>query len=434
MLPKTKVMNSYKTYNGSMSRLLCLIVIFTIGINFQVLAVDSVTEDKFVSDQMSTCNKNTAMEWNSTLNRCVGKVEARAQRNEAKACNDITDIEQRKSCHLQLAAANTGVSSDPNAVGEKMSSLQSQSAIVNAATTIVSAINYFGKDGQESNCMSKNILGITSLGGFLTDIYLKIKTKKKLKALQDKFQIESKDSAYNTQVMALQYLKEEQMTVKEIASLEKKRQMLLMIGYGAAAATAGYEMITTPNCNEKPKPAEPQKVVTTQAPAPAAPTGEMAGPPEPVIKTLDAGPAPVAAITADKLEPLGQAAPIEINNDPLPTLAAAPEPYSKHAQLDSVRDGNLYRTVIKDSTGNVTGVVHNGQFYSGVKEVNGQWMAMGKPSGKFNYDTGSWPGGKVNDVALTTGYSYTDGKYVAGLGGTTNISNTSFGTNGPKKR
>lgn len=433
MLPKTKVMNSYKTYNGSMSRLLCLIVIFTIGINFQVLAVDSVTEDKFVSDQMSACNKNTAMEWNSTLNRCVGKVEARAQRNEAKACNEITDIEQRKSCHLQLASANTGVNGDPNAVGEKMSSLQSQSSIVNAATTIVSAINYFGKDGQESNCMSKNILGITSLGGFLTDIYLKIKTKKKLKALQDKFQIESKDSAYNTQVMALQYLKEEQMTVKEIASLEKKRQMLLMIGYGAAAATAGYEMITTPNCNEKPKPAEPQKVVTTNAP-------EAAAPPAAAPPAAEAEGATTYPVNEGKVEVRELDSPSPPSNSPAPVAAVAapasepPAPYTKHAELTSVRDGNVYRSVIKDSTGNVTGVVHNGQFYSGVKEVNGQYLAVGKPSGKFNYDTGSWSGGSVKEVGLTTGYTYSNGKYIPGSKGTIPVSKASFGTNGPGKK
>ncbi|NOT77938.1 MAG: hypothetical protein HOP07_02910 [Bacteriovoracaceae bacterium] len=391
-------MKGYKTYNESMKRLICIIVIFTIGINFQVLAVDSVTEDKFVSDQMSACNKNTAMEWNSTLNRCVGKVEARAQRNEAKACNEITDIEQRKSCHLQLASANTGVNGDPNAVGEKMSSLQSQSAIVNTATTIVSAINYFGKDGQESNCMSKNILGITSLGGFLTDIYLKIKTKKKLKALQDKFQIESKDSAYNTQVMALQYLKEEQMTVKEIASLEKKRQMLLMIGYGAAAATAGYEMMTTPNCNEKPKPAEPQKVVTASAPDTATATASA---PE----TEGATTYPVKESKVEVRE-LDSISPPSNSPAPVEAVAASPAPaaYNKYDELNSVRDGNVYRSVIKDSTGKVTGVVHNGQFYGNVKEVNGQWLAVGKPSGKFNYDTATWPGGNVKDTALTVGY------------------------------
>ena len=107
------------------------------------------------------------MTWNTELNRCVGKVEARAQRNDAKACNELKDKTEREQCHLSIASANTGVSSDIGGQVGQITSLQNRSALINTATTIVSAINMLGKNGTESNCMSKSILGVTSLGGFL---------------------------------------------------------------------------------------------------------------------------------------------------------------------------------------------------------------------------------------------------------------------------
>lgn len=267
-----------------MYKLNCLITLITL-VATNTLFADDAAVDKVMADQLAACSKNTAMEWSASLNRCVTKAKALETRNESKACDALETLEAKKACHLQIATKNAGVSDDPNKLGEKVSSLQTQSAMINAATTIVSALNFFAKDGAGSNCMSKSILGVTSLGGFATDIYLKIQTKKKLKSLQDKYIVDDKDDAYASQIKALEYLKEEQTVVKKVASAEKKRQMLLMIGYGAAAATAGYEMFTSSTCADGPAKQEGD----VQAKA-----GEAAKDGAPAANNAPAAPAPAS--------------------------------------------------------------------------------------------------------------------------------------------
>jgi hypothetical protein len=77
---------------------------------------------------------------------------------------------------------------------------------------------------------------------------MKSKIKKKLEELKNKYQLNSKDNSYSSQRKALEYLKEEQEAIADIAAQEKKRQMLLMIGYGASTATAAYETWGDPKC------------------------------------------------------------------------------------------------------------------------------------------------------------------------------------------
>ena len=257
-----------------------------------------------LQSQKDACAKNTAMEWSSQLNRCVGKVQARQERHDAQACDKLTDVEARKTCHMQLATTKTGVTDDPNQAGKKMSDLQSRSMMINTANTIVTAINYVAKDGTNSSCMSKQIFGITSLGGFATDLYLKSQTKKKLNSLKDKFIVENKDSPYNTQVKALNYLKDEQTVVKDIASQEKKRQMLLMIGYGAAAVTAAYETFYNTACTggESDKKADTQKTEGSAATPKAEGNVAEAG------KTADAKPA-VPAVPSFTVPPVPPSPP-----------------------------------------------------------------------------------------------------------------------------
>lgn len=392
------------------------------------LSTSSLRAQDELAAQREACDQNTAMTWDAQLNRCVGKVQARQERHEAQDCNELSDVGARKSCHMNLAKSKTGVTDDPTQAGKKMSDLQSRSTIINTANTIVSAINFFAKDTTASSCVSKQIFGITSLGGFLTDIYLKIQTKKKLEGLKNKFIVENKDSAYNAQVKALEYLKEEQSVVKDIASQEKKRQMLLMIGYGSAAAFAAYETFWNTSCYKQEPKKDPSKEVKATA-------NEAQKPAESVAQTdTKATPAPTAtAAAAPETTPAPAAAPA--TSTPAaeavtaPTTASSPAAEVKTESatlLKSTKNGN-YQHNFLERDGQVVGVVHNGQVYEDFTTKNGVHYAKGTPSGKFDYSSGTWGSGKVSDVAVTTNYNFSNGRITSGSGETP-VRNTSFGT------
>lgn len=236
-----------------MHKLNCLLIILSIAIT-PMLAIGDETNkvEANMAAQVTACKANTAMEWSSTLNRCVGKVEARATRNESKACNDIEDLKAREKCHLAVAEKSTGTSSDTEKLnqGSTTSSMLLNGSVL-AAYTISALISKEGIKGITSGCTSKKILGLTSAAGLASDVYLKVTAKKKVKELEGKYALDKTSSAYEAQVKALEYLKEEQQTVVAIAGLEKKRNLALMLGYGIAAGFAVYEMTfvsSNPDC------------------------------------------------------------------------------------------------------------------------------------------------------------------------------------------
>ncbi|MBC7428191.1 MAG: hypothetical protein H7336_06240 [Bacteriovorax sp.] len=236
-----------------MHKLKCLIFILSIASMQAAFAQsDSISGavDANMAAQRAACAKNTAMEWSSKLNRCIGKQAAVDARNEAIACNTLTDISAREKCQLKIAEKSTGLSSDTNSLNQGN---LGKSAIMNgvgSAYALLGMINGLGSKKKESKCTSKKIYGYTALAGTATDIWLKIRASKKMKELNNKYKLESTNSPYESQVRALQYLKEEQQTVADIASAEKKRNMLLIAGYGAATAMAIYEW-ATPQLNEQ---------------------------------------------------------------------------------------------------------------------------------------------------------------------------------------
>lgn len=402
-------------------------LILMIAISSLANVLFAETEPDVLASQREACNKNSAMEWDNASNKCVGRADARAQRHDVQDCNKIADMEARKACHLNLATSKTGITANPEEAGKKVSDLQNQSMMVNGAATVVSAINFFAKDKAGSSCMSKSILGITSLGGFATDLYLKSQARKKLKGLQDKFQADAKDSAYNTQVKALEYLKEEQGTVKEIASSEKKRQMLLMLGYGAAAVTAGYESFINTSCwkkepEKKPEPVKPQGQVT-EGPAPAAAppaNGDQMRPND--GPQMPPAAAPAAAPVADTG---GQMAP---NDGPqMPAATAPAAPAAPETKLVSVSQGNYkYNTIVEgDKT---VAVVHNGEVYTNFKMSGNRPIAIPPPGGQFNYNTGVGGGFTVKDVGITSNFNMSSGRIMPGTG-TAPVKDLGFGTN-----
>lgn len=228
-----------------MSKLKCLLVIFFLGISsIGARASDDVSSatTNSIENQQANCAKNTAMEWNAPLNRCVGKQAARDTRQAAQACAALTDLTAREQCNLALAEKNSGLSSDTSTLNQGNTS---KSMMMNGVTTAYWMINYIsnlGKDGEKSQCTSKMILGVTSIAGLASDIFLKMKAKKKVKELEGKYKLEASTGTKEAQIKALEYLREEQQTVVEIASMEKKRNMMLMLGYGIASAWAVYEM------------------------------------------------------------------------------------------------------------------------------------------------------------------------------------------------
>lgn len=237
--------------------------------------VSNLTEkldpDAQIALDKEVCLKNSSMIWNAKQNRCVGKVEDREKRHAAQDCQKLTDHKAKEACHLALAEKTTGMSSDPDSLeqGNLNKSMLLNGAGV--AYTVVNLISGLGQKGSSSRCTSKNIFGITSMAGLATDFYLKFRAKKKIKELQDKYKIDtSVDNAREAQETALLYLKEEQETVAAIANMEKKRNLVLMTGYAAAAGMAIYEMTPmgqNPTCykseSAEDKPAnktEPQKL------------------------------------------------------------------------------------------------------------------------------------------------------------------------------
>lgn len=199
----------------------------------------SAQTDLALDQQIADCAKNAATEWSPTTNKCVVKVKAQAQRNGADGCNALADIGQRETCHQGLAEANTGLSADTNKLNQGKTTA---SMAINSAYSIISLINFTGTSNAKSNCTSKKIFGVSAVAGLATDAFLKVKAKKKVDALNNKFKLDVKNGASDSQVKALEYLKDEQKTVLEIAGLEKKRNLLLTLGYGAAGVMAAYEL------------------------------------------------------------------------------------------------------------------------------------------------------------------------------------------------
>lgn len=281
--------------------------------------------DTTLDAQKADCAKNSAAEWSLTLNKCVGKVADRQTRHDAQDCNKIEDLNQRAECHKKLAEQKTGLSSDPNSLNQGGTTGSMVMNGIGTAYAIVGMIQGVGKEKKDSACTSKKIFGVTAMAGFASDIFLKIRAKKKVDELQGKYKLETKQGAYDAQVKALQYLKEEQETVADIASMEKKRNMLLMLGYGAASVMAIYEMWSMGTMNAgcfKPDP--PAKTESAATP----PSTETAATPEakPDPKPTPASEAkPVVADTPEAAKPEATATPTQpetkITANPTPDTA-----------------------------------------------------------------------------------------------------------------
>lgn len=244
-------------------------------------------ETTALSEQIKTCKSNAAMNWDSTLNRCVYKKQDLQTQNQVTECGKIEDKAAREKCFLNIAENKSGLSSDTDKIYD--SSGTTKSMVMNGAVSayyVVDILNKkFAKDAgvkvpeggtpeqaaegtgstekvavsedksvktetskdatdankSSKSCMSKQILGMTGLAGLATDVWMKMQTKKKMAELKKSYQVDLENSAYDGQKKAFEYLLKEQETVKEMAGLEKKRNLALMAGYGAALAMSVWE-------------------------------------------------------------------------------------------------------------------------------------------------------------------------------------------------
>lgn len=244
-------------------------------------------ETAALSEQITACKSNAAMNWDSTLNRCVYKKQDIQTQNQVAECGAIEDQAAREKCFLNVAEGKTGLSSDTDKIYD--SSGTTKSAVMNSAVSayyVVDILNKkFAKDSGASipeetpkdasataksdnkvqsnnssedsskasskSCMSKQILGITGVAGLATDVWMKMQTKKKMEELKKAYAVDLETSAFDGQQKAFEYLLKEQETVKEMAGLEKKRNLALMAGYGAALAMSVWETFFNQNAECK---------------------------------------------------------------------------------------------------------------------------------------------------------------------------------------
>lgn len=290
-------------------------------LNFNINAELS-ENDPYLAKQKEECATKINKTWDTARNRCVEKVENKEMRKAEIAagnkCLEIKDLEARKQCFVEDARSKTpGMNTKPEG-----GALKGTAAIVTHAYSVMSLIQ-MATNGVESNCTSKTIFGATSLVGSLSDIYLKIQTKKKLKSLQDKYKIDLSTGRHDAQVKALEYLKEEQETLADIASIEKKRNMIMMAGYGAALGFAIYEMRKTPACGDakpatKPDGADAANAGKTDNSANKGTANQASSSAPAEVEAAKTNPIPESKIETTELKPLNPVADSATSTVPTP--------------------------------------------------------------------------------------------------------------------
>ncbi len=222
-------------------------------------------EDASISGQRAMCASRPGFYWNTSLNRCMAKEDTAQFKKDTEACDKITDTEQKKSCMLSLAQMRSNVTSDPS-----KANLANSKVLISTAYGVLGGLLMFGAI-EDADCPSKTIFGVTALAGTAADWFIKFKANKKSKELRDKYKIDTSTNSYHAQSKALEYLKDEQGAVLDLAKKEKIRNMAITAGFAAASITAIVEMIspsTFPNCYKPSVAKDGAGGATKDGPAP----------------------------------------------------------------------------------------------------------------------------------------------------------------------
>ena len=195
------------------------------------------TAIKTLDEQKSECLESSTKIWNESLNRCMDKQESVEIRQKFLECEKITDLTERNSCLEKLRKEQVGDMKEENPV----SWLGTSGAVVSTLTLV--AINLAAKE-TGGQCLSKKIMTGAALGHLVSEAYNYFYAEKELRDLREAFSetVNDEEKAYEAQLKALEFLKEEQETIKSVAKKKKVAYSIVAGLYGAALLAAIWEL------------------------------------------------------------------------------------------------------------------------------------------------------------------------------------------------
>jgi hypothetical protein len=204
----------------------------------------SYPKDVAMDKKQRDCATAKSREWICRLNRCVTTAEATLEREKFKDCAEKIDPADRKTCHDKYASEETGVSArDAGSSGDKNLATLGTIAQTIYAGMAINAI-WGAKPSPANLCTSRKVYMGGAVIMLLTEVYMRMTAKKKFKAIAKKYNSEQADEdAFQAQLNALEYLKEEQKEVASLAKTRKNAYTLQMIAFTASLGLAVYELI-----------------------------------------------------------------------------------------------------------------------------------------------------------------------------------------------
>ena len=194
-------------------------------------------ETKSLDEQKADCLESNSKVWNESLNRCMDKQESVDMRKKFLECEKITDLTERNTCLEKLRKEQIGDMKEENPVAW----LGTAGAVVSTLTLV--AINLAAKE-TGGQCLSKKIMTGAALGHLVSEAYNYFYAEKELRELREAFSetVNDEEKAYEAQLKALEFLKEEQQTIQSVANKKKVAYSIVAGLYGAALLAAIWEL------------------------------------------------------------------------------------------------------------------------------------------------------------------------------------------------
>tara|TARA_R110000868_G_scaffold377142_7_gene642420 strand:+ start:1019 stop:3079 length:2061 start_codon:yes stop_codon:yes gene_type:complete len=226
------------------------------------------TNNKPMSAADCPTGQGSAYQWNSSLNRCMLKNEASAQREMFEDCDGL-QAEAKAACFERMrnqnlneqavASCKKAHPANTQALKECMQRIDGSSSgmaeknkgsgalgvlgmTVSGASTAFVVAGMLSKQGKKAKgCTSATMFKFTSIGAIGGQLYLKLGAKGEFDELQKNYdeQVASGDDA---QFASYDYLEAQQ---REVASVAKKHETvykMTALAYGATALVAGLEL------------------------------------------------------------------------------------------------------------------------------------------------------------------------------------------------
>lgn len=242
----------------------------------------SYTNDSDLAAQQTACLTDSSKQWDCKLNRCITPQSVIEARNQIQTCLNLpesTDAEKtaKKACMDNKAKEVTGVQGgfkeQSNSLAKTAYGFSVGMALINSTAT---------KDSN-SFCTSKSIFKAAAYGAIAGELYQYFFMKKALEKLQEDYKkgVIKEGAAFEAQVKAFEFLRDEQKAIADMASKKKMLYTALTIAYGAAMAVAILESLPTPlmkpPCTAASTPSN-QTQPTNSGPEAAPPAEEINSP------------------------------------------------------------------------------------------------------------------------------------------------------------